>query len=283
MTKQNIPIIRNIADLRQTISQWKADGNSVGLVPTMGALHAGHLSLVEKIHNHADKVIASIFVNPKQFGEGEDFDRYPKDEAGDCLKLATAGAHAVFMPDSASIYPEKFATNIKVAGLGDGLCGAARPGHFDGVSTIVAKLLIQVTPDMAIFGEKDFQQLAVIKRLTQDLDLPVKILSGEIIRDASGLALSSRNAYLSAQQKKVALGLSTGLKKAIARAKSGENLRMVEAECTQNLLDAGFTKVDYFSFVDAETLELAANLSQPTRVLAAGNLGSTRLIDNFAV
>ncbi len=283
MTQKNIIIIRNVTDLRQTVAKWRSEGHSIGLVPTMGALHAGHLSLVTKMLGQTDKVIASIFVNPKQFGAGEDLDRYPKNEDADCKMLSETGAHAVFIPDCASIYPEGFSTNITVAGLSDDLCGKARPGHFDGVSTIVTKLLVQAMPDVAIFGEKDFQQLAVIKRLQQDLDLPTKIISGAIVREDDGLALSSRNAYLTAGERKIAVELSKTLKQAVARANAGEDLRVIEAENTLYLLKAGFKAVDYFSFVDANTLKQVNDLSGTTRVLVAAHLGKTRLIDNFAV
>ena len=249
----------------------------------MGALHAGHLSLVKKIFTQTDKVIVSIFINPKQFGVGEDLERYPKDEVGDCQKLADMGVDVVFIPDGANIYPENFATNIHVAGLGDRFCGAERLGHFDGVATIVTKLLNQTTPDVAIFGEKDFQQLTIIKQMVADLDLPVKIISGEIIREDNGLALSSRNAYLSDEQIKTALELSATLKKSIIKARAGDDLRTIEADCSQYLLDKGFSKIDYFSFIDSKTLTLATDVKTATRVLAAGHLGGTRLIDNFAV
>lgn len=283
MTKQNIKIIKNIKDLHTVIKTWRDQKQTIGLVPTMGALHRGHLSLVSKMLDNADKVIATIFINPKQFGAGEDLDRYPHNPEADSKLLAETGADAVFIPDMQDIYPEGFSTNISVSGVSDGLCGATRPGHFDGVATIVTKLLIQAMPDVAIFGEKDFQQLAVIKQLQHDLDLPVKIISGAIIREDDGLALSSRNAYLTCDERKIAVELSATLKQAVVRANNGDDLRLIEAECTKHLLDSGFKSVDYFSFANAKTLQLADDLSQATQVLAAARLGGTRLIDNFSV
>jgi pantoate--beta-alanine ligase len=283
MTKKNIIIIRSLPELRQLTALWRAERLSIGLVPTMGALHKGHLSLVTKMLSHTDRVITSIFINPKQFGAGEDLEHYPKNEADDCQLLSDTGAHAVFIPDSASIYPEGFSTNISVAGISDVLCGASRVGHFDGVATIVTKLLVQALPDVAIFGEKDYQQLIIIKQLQKDLDLPIKIISGDTVREADGLALSSRNAYLSTAERDIAVQLSTALKHAVSEANSGKDLRSLEAEAIKSLIDAGFRTVDYFSFCDAKTLKQVDNINQATRVLAAAYLGKTRLIDNFKI
>ena len=192
--------VRTVSDLRSHLAKWREAGKSVALVPTMGALHQGHLSLVALAKTKCDRVVASIFVNPMQFGPREDFKTYPRDEAADLDKLAKAGADLVFIPDTAEMYPQGFSTHVKVSDLTDDLCGAARPNHFEGVATVVAKLLLQCTPDIAIFGEKDYQQLLVIRRLVRDLNMQVEIVGGPIVREGDGLALSSRNAYLSPER-----------------------------------------------------------------------------------
>jgi len=196
--------VRTVTDLRQSLAPWRKAGERIALVPTMGALHDGHLSLVALAKSNADRVVASIFVNPTQFGPREDFNRYPRDEAGDLLKLDAAGANLVFVPETAEMYPHGFSTNVGVSDLTEDLCGASRPNHFDGVATVVTKLLLQCAPDLALFGEKDYQQLLMIKRLVRDLDIPVEILGGPIVREKDGLALSSRNAYLSPSERKTA-------------------------------------------------------------------------------
>ena len=199
-----IPIVRTVAELRADRAKWRKAGEKIALVPTMGALHQGHLSLVALAKEKADRAVVSIFVNPIQFGPREDFHLYPRDEAGDLAKLAAAGADLVFIPDVAEMYPAGFSTRINVGDLTEDLCGAARPNHFDGVATVVAKLLLQCAPDVAIFGEKDYQQLLVIRRMVRDLNLPVEILGGPIVREKDGLALSSRNAYLSPAERRIA-------------------------------------------------------------------------------
>ena len=196
--------VRTVSDLRSHLAKWRKTSDSVALVPTMGALHQGHLSLVVLAKTKCDHVVASIFVNPMQFGPREDFETYPRDEASDLDKLAKAGADLVFIPDTAEMYPQDFSTHVKVSDLTEDLCGAARPNHFEGVATVVAKLLLQCTPDIAVFGEKDYQQLLVIRRLVRDLNMQVEIVGGPIVREGDGLALSSRNAYLSAEQRKTA-------------------------------------------------------------------------------
>lgn len=239
----------------------------------MGALHAGHLALVHAAKTECARAVASIFVNPKQFGPTEDFARYPRDEARDLALLDEAGADLAYTPDLAGMYPPGFATTVSVAGLTDTLCGAHRPGHFAGVATVVAKLLIQAAPDAALFGEKDYQQLAVIRRLTRDLDLPVRIVGVPTVREPDGLALSSRNAYLSPDERRLAPALYRTISDIAADpAKS--------AGAVDALLRAGFIKVDYVAIADAETLQPVADPHRPARVFAAAWLGRTRLIDN---
>ncbi|NVJ98404.1 MAG: pantoate--beta-alanine ligase [Alphaproteobacteria bacterium] len=277
------PAVRTVADLRAHVKAWRADGLKVGLVPTMGALHHGHLSLVEAIAEKVDRVVVSIFVNPTQFGEGEDFDAYPRTEETDRTKLAGTPASLVFAPNGAEMYPAGFASNISVSGISDRFEGAARPGHFDGVATVVTKLLLQCLPDVAIFGEKDYQQLAVIRRFATDLDIPVEIMAGTLIRENDGLAASSRNAYLNPQEREIAGQFNVILKQLVSDAEKGMALRKTEAKATDALLAAGFKAVDYVSIVDADTLEPLETLSGPARVLAVARIGSVRLLDNMAI
>ncbi|WP_308909528.1 pantoate--beta-alanine ligase [Pseudokordiimonas caeni] len=280
------PVVHTIADLRATVAAWKREGLRVGLVPTMGALHHGHLSLVDAIAKHTDRVIVSIFVNPTQFGPNEDFDRYPRTEDADREKLATTPASLVYCPSVAEMYPEGATTRVQVAGVTDGFEGAIRPGHFDGVATIVTKLLLQALPDVAIFGEKDFQQLAVIRRFVADLDIPVDILGGTLIREEDGLAASSRNAYLSESERAVAGQFNLILKALVADAKPGADLRALEKAAVSKLLAVGFQSVDYVSIVDAASLTPLETLTPghaPARVLAVARLGAVRLLDNMAI
>ena len=278
-------IVRTTDDARAVIRAWRARGLSVGLVPTMGAIHGGHLALVEAADRAADRVIVSLFVNPKQFGPGEDLAAYPREEAADAALVGAAGADLVFAPDPADVYPDGFCTTVAVAGLGEGLCGAHRPGHFDGVATVVAKLFNMIGPDAAWFGEKDYQQLQVVKRLVADLDLPVAVHGVATVREPDGLALSSRNAYLSAEERRAApnlhaalMSLATALS-AGARDVAGEIGRATEA-----LRAAGFDPIDYVAVVDADTLApLSGPIRRPARALAAARLGRARLIDNVAV
>lgn len=254
---------------------WHASGQSVALVPTMGALHAGHIALVAAALALADRVLVSIFVNPTQFAPHEDLARYPRDESGDLTKLTAAGAHLVWIPAVEEMYPEGFATRIEVEGAALPLEGAFRPHHFGGVATVVCKLLLSAMPDMAVFGEKDYQQLAVIRQMVRDLALPVTIRGVPTVREHDGLALSSRNAYLSADERYIAPMLS----KTIADVARGRD----PAEAAEALLAAGFTKVDYIEVRDAETLApFVPGSGRPGRVLAAAWLGKTRLIDNMA-
>lgn len=278
------PVVRTVANLRAQVADWRAAGLRVGMVPTMGALHHGHLSLVERIRQDVDRVVVSIFVNPKQFGPNEDFDRYPRQEQEDRDKLSAIGVDLLYAPTPAEMYPDGFATTVAVADVTEGLCGAARPGHFDGVTTVVTKLLLQCLPDVAIFGEKDYQQLATLKRLARDLDIPTRVIPGPIIRDADGLATSSRNVYLSARERETALALPQTLSRiADAIEGGGADISALLREGKKALESAGFDTVEYLELRDAETLAPVERVSAPARLLAAARVGKTRLIDNMAV
>ena len=278
-----VPILRSIADLRRQVAAWRAAGDTIGLVPTMGALHEGHLSLVRQSRSTCRRTIVSIFVNPTQFGPNEDFSRYPRDLPGDLAKLAAIGVDAVFAPEVAEMYPEGASTTVTVAGLTEGLDGPFRPGHFAGVATIVTKLLLQALPDAAFFGEKDYQQLQVVKRLARDLNVPVRIEPVPTFREADGLAMSSRNVYLSPVERAIAPTLNRVLREAAAALGRGEAAAPAVARARAELAQAGFTKVDYVEAVDADTLKPVDHASGPVRVAGAAWLGTTRLIDNVAV
>lgn len=273
--------IRRVDDLRSALAIFRDAGDTIALVPTMGALHAGHMALIAEAKLAARRVVASIFVNPRQFGPNEDLARYPRREMADSRMLADAGIDVLWMPGADDMYRPGFATNISVAGVGDGLDGAARPGHFDGVATVVAKLFNQVRPDIALFGEKDYQQLGVIRRMVADLDFAIEIRGVPTQRDDDGLALSSRNAYLTDEDRTRAVTLPRALGVAAAAiAKGGDADAAVEGARAQ-LVAAGFT-VDYVELVDAATLD-APHHDRPRRLLAAARIGGTRLIDNIAV
>lgn len=278
-----LPIVRTVAALRAEVRAWRAQGLKVGFAPTMGALHEGHLSLVRLARTRADRVVASVFVNPTQFGPNEDFEAYPRDEAGDAALLASAGCDLLYAPTVAEMYPPGASTTVTVGGVSEPLDGIARPGHFAGVATVVTKLLNQCAPDVAVFGEKDWQQLQVIRRLARDLDLSVEILGAPTARAADGLALSSRNAYLTAEQRPVAGRLNQVLRRAHDRLRAGERVDAVEAEAVAELLAAGFARVDYVEARVPETLERLGPgpATGPIRVLAAAHLGKARLIDNL--
>ena len=280
-----LPIARSKAQLRAQVAAWRYAGEPVALVPTMGALHEGHLSLVRLAQAHARRVVASVFVNPTQFGAGEDFDSYPRGEAADAAALASVGCDLLYAPLVAGMYPQGFATTVTVEGPSHGLDGDARPGHFAGVATVVAKLLIQAAPDVAVFGEKDWQQLAVIRRLATDLDLPVEIVGAPISREPDGLARSSRNVYLSAAERAVAPAMFRTLRDAAARLADGAEIADAQARATFELMQAGFAEVDYVEVRDAATFARPrpSRLAAPGRILAAARLGRTRLIDNLAV
>lgn len=275
-------IVRTVHALRAAVAGWRRAGDSVGLVPTMGALHAGHLSLVAEARRLSNRAIATIFVNPRQFGPTEDLDRYPRREAADIAALAGAGCDLLFAPPVEEMYPAGFATNVSVSGLSGHLDGAARPGHFDGVATVVAKLLNMAQADIAVFGEKDWQQLAIVRRMAADLDIPTAIFGSPTVRDADGLALSSRNAYLTADERGRAIALPAALKQAASDIAHGRPVADALAGARHELGKAGFA-VDYVELRDAVTLEPLMRPARPARLLAAARIGNTRLIDNLAV
>ena len=278
-------VIETVDALRARVRQWRAAGDTVALVPTMGALHAGHVSLVELARKRARRVIVSVFVNPTQFGPNEDFARYPRPFGADLDKLAMAQADVAFHPDAAEMYPEGFATTVSLTGpAAAGLEDRFRPTHFQGVATIVAKLLLQPLPDIAIFGEKDFQQLAVIRQMARDLHLPVEIIGAPTVREADGLALSSRNIYLDERQRKFAPNLYQAMRWAAGRIREGETIDLAVREAAAAISAAGFV-IDYLEVRDSSTLAAPAPGQKPAelRLLAAARMGATRLIDNIAV
>ncbi len=286
MSETPLPVVRTVADLRAVVAGWKAAGERVAMIPTMGALHSGHLSLIALGRQKADRTVASIFVNPAQFAPHEDFDAYPRGEAEDAAKLAEAGCDLLFAPNAREMYPDGFATTVNVAtGVSEPLEGVSRPHFFGGVATVVAKLLIQCGPDVAIFGEKDYQQLLVIKRMARDLDLPVEILGGPTAREADGLALSSRNAYLSPEERAAARALPAAMRYAVAALKDGGEIIDVEGAVMASLTGAGFRQIDYVEVRDGATLERLGPgpATAGARVFVAAWMGRTRLIDNWGV
>lgn len=277
-------IVTSVAELRHRITALRQDDARVGLVPTMGALHAGHLSLVREIQKHVDVVIVSVFVNPTQFAPHEDFDAYPRTLTADAEKLGVGGeTDLIFAPSVSEMYPGGFATKIEVGGPALGLESETRPHFFAGVATVVTKLLVAVGPDVAMFGEKDYQQLMVIRRLVADLGLGVQILGAPIVREADGLAMSSRNAYLSDSERKIAGQLNLVLKDLVEELRGGAPIAATEAKGVAAILAAGFSKVDYLTLRDAETLAPLTTLDRPGRLLTASTVGRTRLLDNMAV
>ncbi|MEE9434671.1 MAG: pantoate--beta-alanine ligase [Sphingorhabdus sp.] len=277
-------IINHLASLRDNVAILQRQGKKIALVPTMGALHAGHMQLVKTAMSKADAVVTSIFVNPTQFGEGEDLNAYPRTLEADAKLLEAEGAALVWAPLATEIYPQGFSTSIHMTGLSDDYCGAARPGHFDGVALVVVKLLNQVTPDFAFFGEKDWQQLAVIRRMASDLDFAVQVEGVPIVRDSDGLALSSRNRYLSKSERAAAAALPAALQKAAKAIGEGADVGDMIGKAIAALTAAGFTQPDYLTLVDAQSLQrLETPIDAPMRLIAAARIGKTRLIDNVAV
>ena len=274
-------IVRDVPALRAALAGIRESG-TIALVPTMGALHAGHMALVAEARRRADHVVASIFVNPKQFGANEDLSTYPRREAEDARMLEQAGCALLWAPGVEAMYPEGFATKVSVSGVSEGMDGAARPGHFDGVATVVVKLFNQVRPDIALFGEKDYQQLAVIRRMVRDLDLDIEIVGVPTEREGDGLALSSRNFYLSPAERSAAVALPDALARAAEAIAGGADVDAALAEARRKLTAAGF-EPDYVALCDADSLATVERLERPARILAAARLGRTRLIDNMPV
>lgn len=283
MSDHPIAVVRDVGDLRSVTAAWRREGRRIALVPTMGALHAGHIALVEAGRQAADRVVVSLFVNPKQFGPAEDLGRYPRQEAADRQRLAEAKADLLYAPDLDAMYPAGFATSVSVErALTRTLEGEWRPGHFTGVATVVLKLLLQAAPDVAVFGEKDYQQLQVIRRLVRDLDLETQIMAVPTVRDRYGLALSSRNAALSEAELVIARSLNRVLAEVVGRLRATPDaVEEAQAAATAALLAAGFASVDYVAVLDAESFEPVARAGRGCRVLAAARLGSVRLIDNM--
>jgi len=284
-----IETVHSVAALRARIAEWRSAGRDgratqVALVPTMGALHLGHLALVKAARARAQHVVVSLFVNPTQFGPNEDFARYPRDEVADARALAATEADLLYAPTVEEMYPEGFATTVTVSDLSAEMEGAVRPHHFAGVATVVAKLLNQAQADAAFFGEKDYQQLLIVRRLARDLDIATRIVGVPTVRDVDGLALSSRNAYLGSEERKIAPTLYRTLKDLAAALEAGQGpaTDMVE-HARRNLLNVGFSSVDYLDLRDAETLAPLDTVNRPARLLAAARLGKTRLIDNLPV
>lgn len=279
----SLKIVRDVASLRRRIQGLRSSNQTIALVPTMGALHIGHMALVERAKVLADVVVVSIFVNPTQFGPDEDLAAYPRQESEDWALLSAADVDLLYMPDASAMYPEHFQTEVRVSDVSLGLCGAHRAGHFDGVATVVTKLLLQAVPDIALFGEKDFQQLTVIKRLVADLDILVDIVGVPTVREDDGLALSSRNAYLSEDERAVAPSLHRELTAVAVDIAKGADIKVRCASAVDALLAVGFSVVDYVEAREALTLSPLVAHGPEARVLAAAQLGGTRLIDNVPV
>ena len=275
--------VRDIETLREAVTALRAEGGTIAFVPTMGALHAGHMALVAEGRRRASHVVASIFVNPTQFAAHEDLSTYPRREAGDAKMLEEEGCALLWSPDVATMYPAGPEITVRAGSLGQGLDGASRPDHFDGVATVVSTLFDQVRPDVALFGEKDYQQLAVIRQMVRELDLPVEIVGVPTQRDADGLALSSRNAYLTDEERQSARALPRALGEAAAAVQRGGDVAEALSTARERLAKAGFDPIDYVELCDAQTLAPVTSLERPVRLLAAARIGRTRLIDNLAV
>jgi pantoate--beta-alanine ligase len=276
-------IIRDLAVLRSRVADWRRAGDTVGVVPTMGALHEGHLSLAKAAGEGCNRVIVTIFVNPKQFNNPDDLARYPRTEASDAEMLAPLGVDVIFIPDANAVYPRGFATTVKVAGVSEPMEGVFRPGHFEGVATVVAKLFLMTHADRAYFGEKDYQQLLVVRSMARDLDIPVEVIGCPTLREADGLAMSSRNARLLPGERKIASALHAAMIAAADAISGGANVGQTLEGARRRIVEAGFAKVEYLDLRDAATLEPMDRLDRPARLLAAAWLGDVRLIDNIAV
>jgi len=278
-----LPVARQISDMREQVASWRVAGEKIALVPTMGALHDGHLSLIDVAKkNGATKTIVSIFVNPTQFGPGEDFEAYPRTEETDTQKLVGRAA-LIFAPNAAEMYPDGYGTTVSVSGVTTTLEGEARPTHFDGVATIVAKLLLAAQPDYAVFGEKDYQQLLTIKQMARDLRIPVEILGGPILREADGLAMSSRNIYLTNKEREAAGQLNLILRATAEDIENGADIMAATNAAEQTLLEVGFAEIDYLTVRDTVTLATMETLDRPARILVAAKIGQPRLLDNMPV
>lgn len=275
------PILRQLGELRSLVSQWKRENQRVGVVPTMGALHAGHLSLIETAEAQCDRVIVTIFVNPKQFNNPEDLANYPRTEHDDAVKMAPFNVDVIYVPDGPQMYPEGFATTVSVEGLTDVLCGAHRPGHFDGVATVVTKLFLQTGADAAFFGEKDFQQLQVVRRMATDLDIPIELVGCPTVREADGLAMSSRNLRLSAAARSNAALLYQNMQEVTRGLQNGQLWKDVQHDTIKRLESKGFAEVEYLDLRAAATLAPLSQTEPGARLFAAAWLDGVRLIDNI--
>lgn len=279
----SVVIVRTVADLRTIVEGWRREGMKVAVVPTMGALHEGHLSLVRAALAQADRVIVTLFVNPRQFNNTADLAAYPRTERDDAVKLAPIGAHLLYAPNTEEIYPDGFGTTVSVVGVSEGLCGTYRPGHFDGVATVVAKLFLQTGADLAFFGEKDFQQLHVVRRMARDLDIPITIIGCPTVRETDRLALSSRNVRLTPAERQAAPQIASVLFDAAEQLARGEPVSPNLVEARAAILAAGYAQVEYLELRAEEDLRPLHDLDRPARLLVAAWLGETRLIDNVRV
>lgn len=278
-----VEIVRTVKDLRARVAGWRAEGLTVGLIPTMGALHAGHVSLVDAALARYDRAIATLFVNPRQFDRPEDLAKYPRTENDDAAKLAAVGAHLLYAPGGDEMYPDGYATNVSVSGVSEGLCGGDRPGHFDGVATVCTKLFLQSGADGAFFGEKDYQQLQVVQRFVADLNIPIVIHPCPTVREPDGLALSSRNKHLSADDRAKAPALRRAMLQAADAFAGGADGEAASAAAAKIVLDAGFERIDYLEFRGGDDLKPLAQHRPGARIFAAAWLAGVRLIDNFEV
>ena len=283
VSANRIPIVRTHAELRATVASWRGEGAKIAVVPTMGALHEGHLSLVRSALEQADRVIVTLFINPKQFNSAADLAAYPRTENEDAEKLAPLGAHMLYVPDADQVYPKGFATNVSVSGISEGLCGDGRPGHFDGVATVVAKLFLQTQADLAFFGEKDFQQLHVVRRMARDLDIPVRVVPSPTVREPDGLALSSRNVRLSPSDRAIAPKLAEALFAAADRIGQGASITDALDHARSAILAGGYARVEDLELRAQDDLSPLDTADRPARLLAAAWFGDVRLIDNVEV